>query len=407
MLDFWRPAAALVCAATVAGGAAEMARAGTATGRPAQFTAANGERNALTVDRTDTGEVLFTDLGTPIFSGLFCVPLPIGEATCDPDGDVRDTDGGGVGADLGDGDDRAVVRGVPGAGGHPGQVKVVGGDGKDYLENVAAGFIRFEGGAGDDTLVAGPGASGVLVGGTGADISTAGTLCCATSYEDHEGGVRVTLDGKPNDGGANEQDDVQTRAVIGGPGPDFITGDSSANMLTGSGGADILDGVGGNDTIDATVAHGPADARDTVSCGAGRDEVIAEANDDVAVDCEEIRVGAASGPPLVLDHAIARARGNGSLTLTYRGAVANPAATGTVRLVDRNGRSASSTVPFTIGAGQVLTRVKVTLTRATRRRLARSRSGTLALVAQRVYREADAALGYARFNARVTIRRAR
>ena len=67
----------------------------------------------------------------------------------------------------------------------------------------------------------------------------------------------MTLDGKPNDGSPGELDDVQTNAVIGGPGPDVITGDAAVNALTGAGGADVLDGGGGDDAIDATVFPAP------------------------------------------------------------------------------------------------------------------------------------------------------
>lgn len=409
----WRAAAVLVCAAIAAGGAAEVAQAGIATGRPATFMASAGERNALTVDRTSNGEVQFTDAGTPMVAGLFCLPIPLGQALCDPDGDARDTDGGGVRVDLGDRDDRAIVRGVPRSGGKgaPGSITVVGGAGKDYLESAASAFIRLEGGAGDDTLVSGVSASGVLIGGAGADTTASNALCCATSYEDHERGVRVTLDGKPNDGAPDEFDDVETAAVIGGPGPDVITGDSGINALTGAGGADVLVGGAGDDTIDATVALGQAsDGADTVTCGTGNDDVSAEANDKVAVDCEVIRVGGASGPPVVLDHAATRARRDGSATLTYRGAPPAPIqagpAVGTVRLVDRKGRAASSTVPLSIPAG-ALANVRVRLNRATRQRLARSRSGAIRLIAQRVYREVGASPGYAQFNAPITIRRAR
>ena len=220
MRDAWRPAAVLVCAALVAGGAAEAAQAGTASGRPAAFKASADERNALTVDRTNSGEVQFIDAATPMVAGLFCLPIPLGQALCDPDGDVRDLDGGGVSVDVGDRDDRVIVRGVPrsdGKGGPPGSVTVAGGAGKDYLENAASAFIRLRGGAGDDTLVAGQAAGGVLIGGTGADVTASNTICCATSYEDHDRGVRVTLDGKPNDGSPDELDDVQTAAVTGAP----------------------------------------------------------------------------------------------------------------------------------------------------------------------------------------------
>jgi len=152
-----------VCASPAAGAAAGVAHAGTASGRPAQFTAADGERNALTVDRTAGGDVRFTDAATPMLAGLWCVPIPLGQATCDPAGDPRDPDGGGVLVGLGDHDDRVPIRAVPrggGTGGSPGRIRVTGGSGKDHLENTSAAFIRLEGGVGDDTLVAGKAAAG-------------------------------------------------------------------------------------------------------------------------------------------------------------------------------------------------------------------------------------------------------
>ena len=182
---------------------------------PGAVQASAGERNALTVDRTATGEVQFSDAATPIFAGLFCLPLPLGQATCDPDGDARDIDGGGVSVDLGDRDDRAIVRGIPRrmARAPPGGVVVAGGAGKDHLENAASASIRFEGGAGDDTLVSGVGRRRrVLVGGTGADVTASNAPAAAPrATRTTTQGVRVTLDGKPNDGAPDELDDVETR----------------------------------------------------------------------------------------------------------------------------------------------------------------------------------------------------
>jgi len=412
MRDAWRTAAVLLCAAIAAGAAAEAAGAGIATGRPAKFMAAADERNALTVDRTSSGEVQFRDAVAPIVAGLFCLPIPLGQALCDPDGDPRDLDGGGVSVDLGDRDDRAIVLAIPrsdGKGATPGSIAVLGGPGKDYLENTASAFIRFDGGAGDDTLVAGAANAGPLIGGTGADVTASTTLCCATSYEDHDRGVRVTLDGKPNDGAPDELDDVETPAVIGGPGPDVITGDGAANSLTGGAGADVLDGGAGGDRIDATLAFA-TDGADTITCGTGIDDVLAEPNDKIAVDCEEARVGGAAGPKLALAPAAVRASRSGLVTFTYRSAGnANTAAAslGSVRLVDRKGRAASSRAQVTFAAGATVARVRTRLSRPTRVRLARSRAGRLALFAQRTYRGDAVPPGYALFNAPLTVRRAR
>jgi Ca2+-binding RTX toxin-like protein len=240
--------------------------------------------------------------------------------------------------------------------------------------------------------------------------------CVVASYTDHDAtGVRVTLDGTANDGAAGEGDDVGTSGVIGSPGPDVITGDARANSLTGGGGADVIGGGGGDDSIDATVQDAPAsDGPDTVTCGPGNDTVVADENDKVALDCEQIQVGVSGGPELVLDMGAARAGRSGLVALVYRMQSPNPdnalASRSTFRLVDGKDRAASSTARFVLGGGVSVAGVRVKLSRETRRRLARSRSGELPLIAQRVSRDASpgsAASGYEQFNVPVTIRRAR
>jgi hypothetical protein len=419
MNSAWRAAAVLALATLALGGGAVVAHAGTASGRPAQFTANAGERNDLTVDRGSGEAVQFSDAGAPISPKLWCAPFPLGQAMCDPDGDPRLPDGGAVTVDLGDNDDRAIIRWIPGTDTRPGMIRVAGGAGNDHMENTANGLIRFDGGDGDDTLVTGPSAGAYLLGGAGADLMESSADCCAIAgYDDHDAaGVRVTLDGTANDGGAGEGDDVRTSGVVGSPGPDVITGDARANSLTGSGGPDVIDGGGGDDLIDATLqdaqASDGADGPDTVTCGAGNDSVVADENDKAAVDCERIRVGPSAGPELVLDRGAVRAGRNGWLTLTYRVEFPNPdnalASRSTFRLVDRKGRAASTTARFALGPGVDVARPPVRLNRATRRRLAHSRSGALSLIAQRVSRDTSpesTASGYEQFNVPVTIRRA-
>jgi hypothetical protein len=406
-----------VLACTV--GAADGAHAGTATGRPATFTAAPREQNHLTVDQGIGGRVQFADAGRVVIPGLWCIPIPLGEVGCDPDADPRDTDGGEVTVDLGDGDDLATVRWIPGTDARPGSIRATGGAGTDLIENSFDGAIRFEGGEGDDALVTGATASGYLLGGTGADLMDARGACCAVAgYEDHgAGGVRVTLDGERNDGAAGERDDVRTTGVAGSPGSDVIVGDARANTLSGSGGADRIDGAGGDDRIDATLRDAPAghgaDGVDTVRCGDGDDDVVADENDKVAVDCERIRVEPAVSLALAIAVRTVRVSRAGSVRMTYRfspPALGGPTSRNTFRLVDRNGRAASSTAAFLLGASSAEARVRVRLRRATRRRLARSRSGELRLFAQRVSRDADAASaasGYEIGNIAVRIRRAK
>jgi Ca2+-binding RTX toxin-like protein len=418
-----RPAAGLTIAALAALAVCltvDTARAGSASGRPAQFTAGAGERNDVSVDAGFGGAVQFTDAGAPVSPGLWCAPFPLGRALCDPDGDPRDSDGGGVRIDLGDRDDRALVRWVPGTDTHPGVLRVTGGPGNDHIENASNSVILLDGGDGDDTLLAGHPAGALLLGGAGADDMSSSADCCAiaASYADHDAtGVRVTLDDAANDGLAGERDDVRTSGVIGSPGPDVLLGDDHDNALTGGGGADVLDGRGGNDTIDATLrgaAVGDApDGPDSVSCGAGEDRAIADANDTVGIDCERIQVGLWAGPEVTQQLGAALADRAGRVAVIYRVRFPNPdnalASRSTLRLLDTNGQAASSIARFVLGAGVNVVRARVKLNRSARGRLARSRTGVIRLIAQRVSRDASPVAvvsGYELFNTPVTVRRA-
>jgi Ca2+-binding RTX toxin-like protein len=326
-----------------------------------------------------------------------------------------------VSVDLGDGDDRATIRWLPGTGARRGSIAVAGGAGDDRIENLAGdGFMTFTGGDGNDTLLAGASGGGFLLGGAGADLMASSASCCMTTgYGDHDRtGVRVTLDEQANDGVAGEGDDVRTIDVVGSPGPDAITGDARGNKLTGSGGADVLDGADGDDTIDATLPYGAEadepDGSDTVTCGGGDDHVVADENDTVGLDCETTTVGGGAVVDLGLDLGAARAARNGSVKLAYRAKSPSPGNEAgwrsTFRLVDRKGRAASSTARFVLSDQTNVASVRVRLNRATRRRLARSRAGALGLIAQRVTRSAgptSTGSGYGQYNTPVTIRRAR
>jgi len=72
--------------------------------------------------------------------------------------------------------------------------------------------------------------------------------------------------------------------IAGGPGNDFMSGGPGSDKLTGGTGRDVVLGGAGNDTINVREKA----AGDTVSCGAGRDKVIADRRDKVARDCERV-----------------------------------------------------------------------------------------------------------------------
>ncbi len=74
--------------------------------------------------------------------------------------------------------------------------------------------------------------------------------------------------------------------LFGGPGGDTLLGGAGNDRLNGGAGADILIGGAGNDVIRARDG-----VRDRISCGPGRDRVIADEIDQVGGDCEVVERG--------------------------------------------------------------------------------------------------------------------
>ena len=70
----------------------------------------------------------------------------------------------------------------------------------------------------------------------------------------------------------------------GGPGNDLLVGGAGADVLVGGPGRDRLRGGSGRDRIFASDG-----ARDLITCGPGRDFVIADRRDFVAANCEIVR----------------------------------------------------------------------------------------------------------------------
>jgi Ca2+-binding RTX toxin-like protein len=134
------------------------------------------------------------------------------------------------------------------------------------------------GGNGECTLEGGPG-NDLLVSGTSDDVLRGGPGFDTVNYESHTHGVRVSLDGRPNDGVPGEHDNVGTdEAVVGGQGNDRIVGDAKANRLSGYLGNDVLVGGGGNDRLDGggapTFPPGQPDGSDGLIGGPGIDTVV-------------------------------------------------------------------------------------------------------------------------------------
>lgn len=156
------------------------------------------------------------------------------------------------------------------------------GAGRDRFSSLTAIAGTVDGGAGDDTFLAGrgPGTALAYRGGLGADTAdyaSSGTGVTVTK------GDAASADGRPG----LDRDDVgvDVEAVRGTVRADTLTGSTGADILIGGEGADTLSGRGGGDTLDARDAQGTRDA--AVDCGTGADTAIADAADAPA-GCETV-----------------------------------------------------------------------------------------------------------------------
>jgi len=99
--------------------------------------------------------------------------------------------------------------------------------------------------------------------------------------------------------GTSEADAINAGAgndvVFAGAGNDVVRGGAGADELSGGVGGDMIDGGPGSDVIEAgsgsDVVHARDGVRDSVSCGAGRDTVVADRIDLVSADCERVDGG--------------------------------------------------------------------------------------------------------------------
>lgn len=195
---------------------------------------------------TVRGDRIFAGTGNDVVDGLSgddCIDL----------GPGTDRGQGGSGNDLvlgGQGADRiAGSAGVDRLLGGPSGDRMNGGFGNDRLHGQAGGD-RIEGSRGRDRVN----------GGSSNDVISAGSS-----------GDRVAGD-QGND------------RINGNSGNDTLRGNSGHDRLTGSTGSDRIAGDSGNDRINARDGRG-----DRVSCGRGRDRVVADRLDRVARSCERVR----------------------------------------------------------------------------------------------------------------------
>jgi len=184
---------------------------------------------------------------------------------------------GGAGSDVITGD-------TPLGGGSPGDDVIDAGPGRDSITG-QGGDDTLAGGGGNDhffedflTDRAG-GGSDVLIGGPGVDLADYGFRVPG------DGALRVSLDGRANDGQSGEGDNVRpdVENVAGaGSARNVLVGSGRRNNLAGGGARDLIVGRGGNDVLRGS------GGRDTLKGSGGRDRFIAN-------DCTRDRVNGGSG----------------------------------------------------------------------------------------------------------------
>ncbi len=262
----------------------------------AVFNAKSGEQNRLTVESGNFMNSLFRDAGATLRAG----------GGCDFDGSaIACFPAAAVDAYLGDRDDTASVEGLRGhvwAGSgddvvsgysNSGPLEIYGQGGDDELGAGGIGGQLVDGGAGDDLLYVG-GFEGTAtgIGGSGNDVMVfVGSYQLSAVLDGGSGADRITL--QPGvlstvaGGSGDDTVDVAGDRPVYSTGGYTIEGGSGDDHLSGGPDADIVNGGGDDDTID--VAGGGAD---TVSCGRGRDVVLADASDTIASDCEITQLSA-------------------------------------------------------------------------------------------------------------------
>ena len=247
-----RRAAVLAAAAALAAVAVPQAASAAVvsqSGGVVIYTAANAERN-LVFPFVSNGRVRLqeTNSATPLSAGLGCTIVSTRVAQCGSASRVI--------LNLGDADD--VYYGT-GAGSTPTTVNA---------------------GAGNDILFDGAGAARqeLYSGGAGRDVA---------NYSLTNAAVSLSLDGRPNDGEAFENDTIASDVedLTGGAGNDFLIGGAGQNVFHGGRGNDFLNPLGGADIVTGDDGDDRFETRDglrdTINGGAGVDSAARDAIDAV------------------------------------------------------------------------------------------------------------------------------
>lgn len=207
-----------------------------------EYVAARGQRNRLRISVTATRARIEDSAG--VRPGRRCRRVSDTVATCSRDRSWASED---VYARLGDGSDRASVRGV-GASlfGGPGSdvLRVSASDSSEAILVGGSGNDRLVGGSGRNTFWEGTHRSGrdTMVGGAGSDV---------VDYGSRKRAVRADLSGDRDDGERGERDRIgrNVEDLTGGRGADRLTGNGTVNEIAGGAGGDRIKGLGDDDQL--------------------------------------------------------------------------------------------------------------------------------------------------------------
>jgi Ca2+-binding RTX toxin-like protein len=280
--------AAVTAVAALPAGASAASIALTASGstQTIAYAAAPGEVNALEMHGTVNGgldfRMPFFEYSAPLDVGTGCtglLPTICGapdkayrvSVSLGDENDVASTNSytQALQMNAGSGDDDVLAGGI--------DATADGGDGNDVMLLAANSLVTGHGGSGRDRIYGGLGAAAArLTGGTGGDLLVP------------DGSAFDTAQGGPGN----------DRLVSFGGYEVTLSGGSGLDTIVSRGGGAAVDAGAGGDVVD--VRGDAASEPDSVACGSGHDVVWANADDDVAADCETVmRSGTAPALPKV------------------------------------------------------------------------------------------------------------
>jgi Ca2+-binding RTX toxin-like protein len=210
------------------------------------------------VDTVDFRGHAYTDLGTGETFGVSSTP----DGAANDGNDQLDRSSSGSGATDNVGSDVE---------------NIIGSEGPDTLVGTAAAN-RITGGPGNDAMHGAEG-NDTLDGESGADVFDGGPNIDTATYATRTAPLRVKVDNVPNDGEVAEGDDVRTTVenLLGGNGPDVLTGSGQPNSIDAGEGDDLIDGGAGQDTLDGgggvdTISYADRNNRVAVNLDGKRDD---------------------------------------------------------------------------------------------------------------------------------------